>query len=196
MKTTFYMVRHGKTIFNDKRMVQGWSDSPLVQEGIDQAKALSQGLFSISFDLGVASRSERARDTLELIAQERFDITCDKGLKETSFGTLEGDPVATAFPDHFINPEGYAHCGGESMEQALSRFTSSLKQIAKAHEGKTILIVSHGNILCGFFRSLDEEFKKRKEYPGILVPNCSVSIVTYDNGQFQLESWPDTSYCD
>ena len=38
MKKTLYLMRHGQTLFNVRRKVQGWCDSPLTQTGIQQAK--------------------------------------------------------------------------------------------------------------------------------------------------------------
>ena len=38
MELKFYFVRHGKTLFNLKGRMQGWCDSPLLDEGIQQAK--------------------------------------------------------------------------------------------------------------------------------------------------------------
>lgn len=181
-------------MFNEKGLVQGWSDSPLIREGIEQAQQLHKGLKDIPFDLGISSSSERAADTMDLILQGRCPTRLYKGLKETGFGTMEGDPIAKSFPGGFIDPSGYPQHGGEPMETALQRFRNTLKDVADEFEGKTILVVSHGNILCGFFRELDEEFNSRTEYPGILVPNCSVSIVTYQPDAFLLEAWPDISY--
>ena len=37
-----YLVRHGQTLFNQQKKVQGWCDSPLTQEGIQQAIAVSK----------------------------------------------------------------------------------------------------------------------------------------------------------
>lgn len=194
MKTTFYIVRHGRTMFNEKGLVQGWSDSPLIEEGIQQAKQLHEGLKDIPFDLGISSTSERASDTLDYILQGRCPTKLYKGLKETGFGTMEGDSVHSSFPGGFIDPSGYPQQGGEPMEEALERFIATLKEVIEEWEGKTILLVSHGNILCGLFRELDEEFNSRTEYPGVLVPNCSVSVATYEDGMFLLEQWPDISY--
>lgn len=39
-----YLVRHGQTLFNQQKKVQGWCDSPLTQEGIKQAIAVSKTL--------------------------------------------------------------------------------------------------------------------------------------------------------
>lgn len=35
---TLYMMRHGETLFNKRRKIQGWCDSPLTELGIRQAK--------------------------------------------------------------------------------------------------------------------------------------------------------------
>lgn len=39
MNKDLYLVRHGQTIFNLKRIIQGWSDSPLTQLGCDPGGA-------------------------------------------------------------------------------------------------------------------------------------------------------------
>lgn len=36
--TTIYLMRHGQTLFNVQKRIQGWSDSPLTEVGIEQAK--------------------------------------------------------------------------------------------------------------------------------------------------------------
>ena len=52
MKKTLYLMRHGQTLFNLRRKVQGACDSPLTQEGIRQA-TLAKNYFKengIEFD--------------------------------------------------------------------------------------------------------------------------------------------------
>ena len=34
----FYLMRHGETLFNTQKRVQGWCDSPLTEKGQDQAR--------------------------------------------------------------------------------------------------------------------------------------------------------------
>ena len=90
MKTMFYIVRHGQTLFNVKELIQGWSDSPLTPLGVHQAQLMAEKISPIEFILGVSSTSERARDTLLTITQERFPVLFYKDLKEVGFGSLEG----------------------------------------------------------------------------------------------------------
>ena len=60
-------MRHGETLFNKRRKIQGWCDSPLTKTGILQAKAAKKCLKDISFDHYYSSTSERCCDTLEII---------------------------------------------------------------------------------------------------------------------------------
>ena len=62
-------MRHGQTLFNVRRKVQGWCDAPLTDLGIEQAKTTGKYFkaCNITFDQAYSSTSERACDTLELV---------------------------------------------------------------------------------------------------------------------------------
>ena len=42
MKKTFYLMRHGQTLFNLRRKIQGACDSPLTELGIKQARTAGE----------------------------------------------------------------------------------------------------------------------------------------------------------
>ena len=46
---TFYVVRHGQTLFNVMGKVQGWCDTPLTDEGVRAAQSLGRGLAEVDF---------------------------------------------------------------------------------------------------------------------------------------------------
>ena len=48
MTKHLYLMRHGETLFNKRRKIQGWCDSPLTKTGILQAKAAKKCLKDIS----------------------------------------------------------------------------------------------------------------------------------------------------
>ena len=62
-----YLMRHGETLFNVYRRIQGWCDSPLTERGIKQAQLAKEYLKGIPFDHYYSSSSERACDTLEIV---------------------------------------------------------------------------------------------------------------------------------
>lgn len=46
-----YLMRHGETLFNVRRKIQGWCDSPLTKNGVRQAKAVREILKDIQLIL-------------------------------------------------------------------------------------------------------------------------------------------------
>lgn len=74
MKKTLYLMRHGQTLFNQRKKIQGFCDAPLTDLGIKQAK-IAGSYFkenNITFDQAYSSTSERACDTLELITDKKL----------------------------------------------------------------------------------------------------------------------------
>lgn len=85
MKINFLYVRHGETIFNVTNKSQGSCDSPLTDNGIEQANLCAKRLESVLIDSCYCSTSERAIDTAEIVFKDRnIPIKHVKGLKEMS----------------------------------------------------------------------------------------------------------------
>lgn len=154
MTRKIYLMRHGQTLFNLQERIQGWSDSPLTPEGIEQAKQAGRFLkeHGYRFDSLYCSTSERASDTLELVTG-RTDYQRIKGLKEMHFGRFEGMPED-------LHPEAsrrgghgdyYAQHGGESQKEASERVFQAVSAIVKEDPAENILMVSHAGAIIQFF---------------------------------------------
>lgn len=100
---TFYVVRHGQTLFNVMGKVQGWCDTPLTPEGVAGAEALGRGLADVEFARVFSSDSGRAVQTASALleararvrgeaAKARFAAVPDPRLREWCYGELEGEP--------------------------------------------------------------------------------------------------------
>ena len=190
-----YLLRHGQTLFNQQKKVQGWCDSPLTQEGIQQAIAVSKTLQSISFAYAYSSTSERAMDTMHYILQDRsVPYAYVKGLKELNFGSLEGEKEADVFMDISVYEKGFEMYGGETLPTCNQRFMTCLETIAKSHTDN-VIVVAHGGVIMGALRYLDEaRFMKHMQEVGD-VENCSVTILEYTD-HFEILDLADTSYRD
>lgn len=191
----FYCVRHGQTIFNVKGMIQGWCDSPLTEKGISDAQAVGKGLSNIPFVHAYSSTSERAIDTLNYILEDRnINKSYLKGLKETNFGMLEGEPVEKAKDWQKLKDEDYQKVGGEKLEESALRFLKTLEDIAGKNEEGNILIVSHGTVLT--YASKIVDFKKTASIlqSGSIMDNCYLMILEYSNNEFQLLEFADGTY--
>ncbi|CAH2715021.1 phosphoglycerate mutase GpmB [Neobacillus rhizosphaerae] len=198
-KVTLYFVRHGETQFNVERRMQGFCDSPLTEKGIAQAKAVGRGLSDIEFKAAYASESQRVVDTANhALGVRAIPLSTDARLKEMNFGVLEsllftdinaqyGILLETLFSLkdlHLSAPEG------ESYVQLFSRTNVAIKEIIKKHEkeGGNILVFSHGVTIGNYLMQL----MKINKY--LHHDNCSVSVVSYLDGNFEVERLADTSF--
>ena len=89
---TIYLVRHGETEWNVKKLIQGQKDIPLNKKGEDQAMALGKKLKKIKFDAIYSSDLRRAAETAIIIAgKRRLMIIKSKALRERYFGKFQGE---------------------------------------------------------------------------------------------------------
>src|SRR3990167_6914028 len=141
-----YIVRHGETEYNKTRMIQP-EDSKLNEEGLDQAKKISQRLKDIKFDIIYTSPMERAHRTMREIAinHSQTKIMVSELLSETHTGELLGLSYNQARDiRHKHGFMEYKPKGGESLQDTFDRVEKFYKELLKNHEKDTVLIVTHG----------------------------------------------------
>lgn len=182
MAGTLYFVRHGKTLFNERGIIQGWVDSPLTPEGEEQAKRVGRYFRreGIVFDHAYASTLARTHQTLELITDMPF--TREPGLREWHFGAFEGEHVYLMPPW----PWGsfFEQFGGETQDGFRARICDTAREIMERPGHESVLVVSHGSASREFIASLREDGGAGlTDVPG----NCSVVRYAYDGGRFSLE---------
>lgn len=98
LATEIYLIRHGETMFNQLDKVQGWCDSPLTINGINDLKVTARALSQVRFDNMYSSDLKRAIDTVHLMkdANQVSEIGKIKKLpefREVFFGSFEGDDI-------------------------------------------------------------------------------------------------------
>lgn len=154
--TTFYIVRHATTTWNEKRLIQGHKDTLLSETGLIEAKELAKKLKDIKFDYVFSSDLLRAQRTAEIIAMEhKLTVKTTKLLRERNFGHLEGVPSGSFKEwDEILrklsHQERYTYKLTdeiESDEEIVNRLLTFLREIAAGSPGKTVLVVSHGGIM-------------------------------------------------
>lgn len=178
---TLYLMRHGETLFNQQKKIQGWCDSPLTKLGRKQA-AIAKDYFvknEIKLDSAYTSSSERACDTLELVTDLNYSRV--KGLKEWNFGDLEAE-------HEYLNPplpygDFFKAFGGEGELEFRERMARSILELVQADTGKNILMVSHGASCRQFMRAW--EHTSAVEFQG-RIANCCILKFAFDGNQFQL----------
>ncbi|MBQ9689241.1 MAG: histidine phosphatase family protein, partial [Candidatus Methanomethylophilaceae archaeon] len=84
-----YIVRHGQTDLNSRKVLQGRSDHPLNAVGEEQAREIGDVLSDVRFDRVFSSPLKRAVRTAEIIAPYA-PMTIDERLIEMEYGPYEG----------------------------------------------------------------------------------------------------------
>lgn len=149
-----YIMRHGRTDWNDRHKLQGRTDIPLNGEGRRMAEKAGEEYRDIPLDLCFCSPLIRARETAEIVLRNRnVPIRTDDRLVEMGFGEYEGLENCFSIPDCPINvlfqkPEAYTRSvgGAETFEELFERTGAFLREEIDPllAEGKDILIVGHG----------------------------------------------------
>lgn len=202
MPKTLYLVRHGQTFFNVRRVIQGWCDSPLTDRGIAQAVLARDWIegHDITFDHAYSSSAERACDTLEVLTRESMPYVRSKGLKEFRYGTLEGCPYDLFFASPEKSPYGsygdwLVQFGGDTEATVAARMTATLTEIMERPDHHSVLAVSHGACIRCFTSAWDAH---NQVHVNMVTKNCSIYTFTYEDGIFSLVDLfePDDSVLD
>ncbi|MDR3706747.1 MAG: histidine phosphatase family protein [Capsulimonadaceae bacterium] len=197
------IARHGQTVWNVERRIQGWGDSPLTDEGRAQARQLGARLSGVDLAGVYSSDLGRAIETAKIIADGR-DVVRETlfDLRETSWGEWEGKTGAeidAAEPERWarfisrgraMNEEEddtewettTAVPGGETLVHACARIASALKAIRAAHPGddEQVLVVGHGGSLR-FFITLALGLPPRR-IRRMTLDNASLTRILYLHG--------------
>jgi probable phosphoglycerate mutase len=148
--TRFWFLRHGETDWNAKGWSQGNVDIPLNATGIAQAQAAAPMLVNRGIASIVASPLSRAHDTAKVAAERLgLPVHLDEGLRETSFGEKEGQPMSEWFA-HWVEGS-YTPPNGESFADLRARALAAVNR-ALERPG-LVLVVAHGAL----FRALRAE---------------------------------------
>lgn len=178
---TLTLVRHGRTYLNQRRLLQGWSNSPLTRDGLDGVRTTARHLANRPFVAAYSSPSGRAVTTaVEILRHhEGVRLRTDAGLREFSFGHFERKHESVldrviVWPElvgQIIDGSHPGLPGGEDAATFLARLQAAMDRIATAHpEGGEVLVVGHGLALGVWLATVGD---------GVLVPlpNASVSRV-------------------
>ncbi len=188
MKTKIYLVRHARTVANDKGILSGVTDVEVSIEGKKQIDAFTPVFRNVKLDRIYTSPLSRTRETIAQIAQEhhlepiviRELIEKNNGIAETM--TIDQvDQIMPGAKMMFL-PNGMLPDieGAETLEQAQKRIVDTVLHCARENLGNDILICTHGFVLKLFIWKLLNR-DSRKIYPNISIENTSITTVEYDS---------------
>ncbi len=168
---TLVITRHGESEWNLLGKWTGWTDVGLTEKGAHDAEEIGKIVTDFHYDELYVSALKRTEETLQGIIRglerpEMNDLpkTADQALNERDYGVYTGkdkwEVKSEVGEDEFntirrgwdnLIPEG------ENLKQVYDRVIPYFKSeiLPKLQDGKTILLVAHGNSIRALIKHLD-----------------------------------------
>jgi len=190
-----YLVRHGETQWNAERRIQGQSDSPLTEKGVQQAWQVAERARTLGITHVITSDLGRTQQTARIIADAcGCDVMLEPRLRELDMGVLEKRHIDTLTETE----EGWRRTlvngtedgripEGESMQELSVRMHAALAECLKLPAGSRPLLVSHGialGCLVSTILGLPAYAERR-----LRLRNCSISRIDYQESPWLASGW-------
>lgn len=215
---SFYIIRHGETLLNSLNRAQGWSDSPLTDNGKRTARELGIKLKDITFSAAYTSDMLRAEQTAKLILSTsgNCDIIPQKDvrLREWCLGSMDAEHNSvfieavsnwlggvTSFaelnkrlPDVAMAIYEHDTTGmAEPFADISNRLTNALVDIAhnkSLNPNSNILVITHAFAI----KTLFYLFAPEKLCTEDKLKNVAISKLLYDGKSFVFEKSDDSDW--
>lgn len=176
MASTIYLIRHGQTYFNCFARLQGWSDTPLTDQGEADAAKIGRTLAGLKVDYLFASDMKRAIDTAKIMIAQNHH-TPNKApvtnplFREVFYGSFEGHSneegaiwasrlghkrfrrigqLVAEFgveKSHDLLKEADPAHLAEDSQELNKRVAAMLNFFEQLGDQKTVVVATHGSII-------------------------------------------------
>ncbi len=177
MEKELYALRHCKTLFNEKNIVSGQTNCPLIEHSVDYS-ILRKNSYLKSYKL-ISSPLNRCLLTgriLQLQSNLQISFALDPRIIERNMGIFEGKKrcdLVKEYPNYFLNGHFKEHMTppmGESYKNFRLRiisFSSSLKKMLLEHN---VIVCSHNQALRMLTAIMcNKEYENVPQYPNGIV---------------------------
>lgn len=200
-----FLIRHGETVYNELEKIQGWTDSPLTNRGIEEARIVGRSLAHVKFQAIYTSDIGRAVKTAEIVSELNLvsQVVHPKptsDFREEFFGSFEGkdyyktwrilagevgltsfhqvvEKYSLDFARDLVHKNDITKAA-ENSTMFWTRICHGLGRIYKTHDVKDrVLLVTHSNVI----RSIVERFGEGDFDLGFDVKNASVTKLRMEN---------------
>ena len=196
---TLYLIRHGQTVWNMERRMQGRLDSALTKSGIEQAHVHGRLLKSRGkIEALWASPSGRTRETAHIInSYVRAPIDFAESLLERDAGDWSGltiDDIEENYPQawqsRLADPYHFRPPGGENIVDMLERCKRFIGTLFSANQ-REVALVTHqvmSRVIITHLLHLEPEETVQVNHPNELMycfefGPTKVEVTHFVNGQ-------------
>lgn len=190
-----WLIRHGQTDWNADARIQGSSDVPLNEVGLEQAGCLTQRLAGTRFDGVFCSDLQRASVTCATALPDAR-ATEDPRLREMAYGILEGarwseldEAQAAAAREWREAPLTRRIPGGESYDDLTRRVRAFVDDLPA--EGRFVAFTHGGTVRSALYSLLG----RTEAVPWrVTIHNCSITRLLLDGSDVRVHCLNDCGH--
>lgn len=152
------LLRHGESVGNAERRLQGQGDYPLTDRGRDQSRRLAERLAAFDVAALYSSPIPRAHETADIVADRlALSVVPLPDVREYDFGEVTGltyQEILQRHPDiveaYRKGPEYPRLPGEEGRDTFRQRVARALWSLAERHPARTVAVVAHAGPIAVF----------------------------------------------
>ncbi|MCK4549329.1 MAG: histidine phosphatase family protein [Candidatus Krumholzibacteria bacterium] len=176
-----YMIRHGRTDWNDQRRIMGREQVPLNEKGRDMVAAVAGQLAAEGISAIYSGTLARTKETSRILAASwDADIIFEPRLDESTYEKWVGRKYTELKGDHDFDLYGTAptesnFSEGEGMTDIQQRVLAVIDRIAQEKRGIKTALVSHADLIkpvITHYLGMDLDTMHR-----LAVANASVTVL-------------------
>lgn len=152
-----FVVRHGRTDWNAKKILQGHIDIDINKDGEEQALKLGQHFETIKLDNVISSDLSRCVNTSKFILEHQNDPIYSETprLRERDMGKVQGMPLQQALEEYGEDFRNFGEKKHELIKRVTEVWNNAIK-VAKVDDHKNILLCTHGGVIRAFINHLHD----------------------------------------
>ncbi len=200
--TRLYLIRHAEAEGNLYRIAHGHYNGLITNyRGYQQIDALRERFREVDIDAVYSSDLYRTQTTARAIwLPKSLPLRLEPAFREICMGQWEDHTwheLNVKYPEDMYKFNRRADLwripGAETAQQVVDRFIPALERVAKAHEGGTVAVFSHGMALRTVLGVLQgQTLAEVGQMPH--GDNTAVSLLEWENGAFRVVYRDDNSH--
>ena len=200
--TRLYLIRHAEAEGNLYRVAHGHCNGLITNyRGYQQIDALRERFRKVDIDAVYSSDLYRTQITARAIwLPKALPLHLEPAFREICMGEWEDHTwheLNVKYPEEMYNFNRRADLwrvpGAETAQQVVDRFIPALERVARAHEGGTAAVFSHGMALRTVLGVLQgQTLAEVGQTPH--GDNTAVSLLEWENGTFRVVYRDDNSH--
>jgi len=183
----YILLRHGETKYQAKKLDILYTkdenpDISITENGKKKIKIVAKELKNKGIDLIYSSDYFRTKQTSKIVAEELgLDVKFDSRFIDTNFGVFHGK-TGEEYRKFFSNKKERFFkrpAQGENWRDVRERVVAVITEIEKEYNAKTILIISHADLvwlLAGYLKGLSEDELLEQRHIGGFWPDVGQYI--------------------